>query len=308
MKTAIAFTFDNRFCVPAYVAIKSLILAAKNSTSYTIIIYYWNIPQKNLKQFNSLVENTNHEIIYLKADKNKFTGFPVTRTWSYSVYLRLLLPDILPQYDKIIYSDVDVFFLDDLSNLYNYDLEDYQLGGVAAEYRSRAQVHQVYPEYANEYIYWSGLLLMNLKRLRQENFVSNIQNFVFKYRNRLKMFDLELLNLTCDKILTLPLRYIMLQSIYNEQDISQAPEFRWLTSVYTQEEIKQEKENTVIVHYAGSLGKPWLLKEPPAYYAKILNTIPWSFKIMNHYNRLSNYVFNRLKRIKNKIIGYKENK
>ena len=307
MKIAIAFTFDNKFCTPAYVAIKSLILSAKSSTSYTIIIYYWNIPAGNLKKFNSLVENTNHEIIYLKADKNEFNGFPITRTWSYSVYLRLLLPNVLPQYDKIIYSDVDVFFLDDLSDLYSYDIEDYQLGGVAAECRDAAQVHQVYPEYANEYIFWSGLLLMNLKKLRQENFVEHIRTFVSKYKNRLKMFDLELLNLACNKILPLPLRYIMLQSIYNEQDISKAPEFRWLTSVYSPEKIKEEKADTVIVHYAGSMGKPWLLKKPPMYYAKVLDTIPYWFKVMNQYNRIVNYIFNKLKRIKNMIIG-KENK
>lgn len=303
MKIAIAFTFDNRFCTPAYVAIKSLIMSAKDSTAYTIIIYYWNIPSPNLKKFIPLVENTKHEIIFLKADKNEFKGFPVTRTWSYSVYLRLLLPNVLPQYDKIIYSDVDVFFLGDLSTLYSYDIEDYQLGGVAAEYRDTAQVHQVYSEYANEYIYWSGLLLMNLRKLRQENFIDNIRNLVPKYKNRLRMFDLELLNMACNKILPLPLRYIMLQSIYNEQDISKAPEFRWLTSVYSPEKISHEKANTVIVHYAGSMGKPWLLKKPPMYYAKVLDTIPRSFKIMNQYNRIANHIFNRLKLIKNMIIG-----
>lgn len=298
MKVVIAFTFDNKFCTPAYVAIKSLIMSANTSTTYTIIIFYWNIPSKNLKKFNLLLENTKHEIVYLKAGQNEFKGFPVTRTWSYSVYLRLLLPNVLPQYDKIIYSDVDVFFLRDLSGLYDYNIENYQLAGVAAECKDTAKSHQIYEEYANNYIYWSGLLLMNLKKLRQENFVDHVRFYVSKYKDRLKMFDLELLNLTCDKILPLPLRYIMLQSIYNEQDISNAPEFTQLTSVYSPEKINQEKENTVIIHYAGSPGKPWLSNKPPAYYAKILNTIPRSFKIMNFYNRIVNYIINKLKKIK----------
>lgn len=302
MKVTIVFAFDKKFCPPAYVAIKSLIMSAKKSTKYTIIILSWCINKRTLRKFESLIQNTIHEIIYLQADKNQFKGYPVTRTWSYSVYLRLLLPDLLPQYDKVIYSDVDVFFLDDLSELYSYDIENYQIGGVAAERKDTATQHQIYENYKNEYIYWSGLLLMNLKKMRQEFFSAKIKNSVNKYRNRLRMFDLELLNLTCDRILPLPLRYVMLQSIYNAEDITKTAEYQWLNPIYSKEEINTEKENTIIIHYAGPLGKPWLLKDPPQYYREILNSIPYSFKLMNQYNKIVYQLIKIVKRIKQKLL------
>lgn len=302
MKVTVAFAFDNKFCTPAYVAIKSLIMAAKDSTVYTIIIYSWNINKRILRKFETLIKNTRHKIIYLEADKNQFREFPVTRTWPYSVYLRLLLPEVLLQYDKVIYSDVDVFFLDDLSELYSYDIEDYQIGGVAAERTATATQHQVYDNYKNEYIYWSGLLLMNLKKMRQEHFSDRIKDNIFKYGNHLRMFDLELLNLTCDKVLSLPLRYIMLQSLYNAEDITKTPEYQWLNPIYSKEEINTEKENTIIIHYAGPLGKPWLLKSPPQYYAEILISIPYTFKLMNQYNKIIYQLIKVLKQIKRKLV------
>ena len=48
--------------------------------------------------------------------------------------------------------------------------------------------------------------------------------------------------------------------------------------VYSDEEILKEKEDVIIVHYAGKPGKPWRFKKVPPDYKKIMDTIPKSLR------------------------------
>lgn len=300
MKISIVFTFDRKFCPPAYIAISSLIDSAKETTQYDIIIYYWDIGKKDLQQFDELIKGTRHTISYIEARKDDFAGYPVTRTWSYAVYLRLMLPDVLKLYDKVIYSDVDVFFVDDLSELYSQDLTGYEWGGVRAEINGTlGQKHQYYEEYAHKYIYWSGLMLMNLKVMREHGFSDKVKDCVMKYKFRLRMFDLEVLNLISKDVLDLPLRYIMLQSIYNNADIKKAEEYSYLSQIYSDEEILCEKQNTVIIHYAGKMGKPWLVKKAPGYYEEYMKRMPkrfWEKNTINFYEHRAVMFLKKMKR------------
>lgn len=302
MKISIVFTFDSKFCVPAYIAISSLIDSANETTQYDIIIYHWGISDSKLNYFKKLIMPTRHSISLYKAKAEDFEGFPITYTWSYSVYLRLMLPKILADREKVIYSDVDVLFKGDLSEVYCTDITNVEWAGVRAEKNGREnQNHQFYEEYQHEYIYWSGFLLMNLNKMREERFSEKIRDCVKKYRQRLKMFDLEVLNLISNEIYDLPLRYVMLQSIYNTAEIQNIEEFDYINSVYSIDEMKEEKKKTVIIHYAGKPGKPWLLKNIPDYYRVYVGKLPYYFKIQNFICRIENWIVCRLRNLKGKI-------
>lgn len=300
MKISIAFTFDSKFCTPAYIAISSLIDSANETTQYDIIIFHWGISDRKLKYFKQLIEPTKHCISFYKAEKEDFNGFPITYTWTYSVYLRLMLPTILMDREKVIYSDVDVFFKKDLSEVYNTNITNVEWAGVRAERNGRMhQKHQYYEEYKHEFIYWSGFMLMNLKKMREECFSEKVKACVKQYQKRLRMFDLEVLNLISGEIYDLPLRYVMLQSLYNTDKITEVEEFDYLNSVYNIETIKEEKRDTVIIHYAGKPGKPWLLKEPSGYYKAYMKKLPPCFAIQNFFYKIENWLVGVLRKIKN---------
>ena len=85
------------------------------------------------------------------------------------VYYRLIIPELLPQYDKVIYSDVDVMFKGDLSALYLEDISEYQVIAVPMERKDETNgIHQHFAEYSNEFVYISSFMFMNTKRMREE--------------------------------------------------------------------------------------------------------------------------------------------
>ena len=98
----------------------------------------------------------------ISGDTNKLRGDYVTMT----IYFRLFIADMFPQYDKAIYIDADTVAEDDLTTLFATDLGDNLVAGVVDP------VMMTYPETMNliqrdfgiqpgKYIN-SGVLVMNL--------------------------------------------------------------------------------------------------------------------------------------------------
>ena len=169
---------------------------------------------------------------------------------SYPTYFRLLVCDLLPDYDKCIYLDIDTIVLEDLSLFYAQDIEDFYLAGVrAAGYQFNA-VHNIrrlgLPD-VSDYIN-AGVLLMNLKKLRQDTMSKKFLDLIkAKYHDQ----DQDILNVACyGKIKILPFKYNLMTKYEKMFDQCIG------AKVYAQSEIDEAIENPVIVHYADKI-KPW---------------------------------------------------
>jgi lipopolysaccharide biosynthesis glycosyltransferase len=274
-KVPIVFTFDKRIVLAAAVAIKSMIDSAAADSAYDIHILHSDLDAKTQKAFLEL----DPEISFHYIDPSRFAGMAKSKSsWTEIVYYRILIPEVLPQYDKVIYSDVDVFFKRDLSGVYDTDVAGYEWAGVRAEVNSAQAVgHRYFPENKNEYIFWSGFMLINCAKWRQENTIARLFENGQIFHDRLKFFDLDLINITCDSIKPLPFDYCVLESIY-EKPIEQAHEYGYLNKVYSDGELLRAKNDPAIIHYAGELGKPWWRKNPPAYYKEYTASIPKSLR------------------------------
>lgn len=279
-KIPIVFTFDKRIILAAAVAIKSLIESADTETCYEIFVFHPDIKDKTISEFKKMVENTPHTISFSYIPKEKFKNAPTNKgSWTEIVYFRLLIPELLENYDKVIYSDVDVYFKDDLSELYNTDIKDYEWAGVRAEKNTKNAIgHKYFKENKNEFIFWSGLMLINSKKMREENTVNKFFDTIRNFKNELKFFDLDIINITCDKILPVSLKYCLLERLYELKDFRTCKDYRFLKNVYSDDEIIEAIKNPIIIHYAGELGKPWRRKKLPQYYKKTLDLIPHSLK------------------------------
>lgn len=275
-KIPVVFTFDKRIIYGSAVAVKSLIDCANADTVYDIYVYHPDLSEKTIKEFEKMFEGTRHSITFQYIDKKRFKDAPTNnKSWTEIIYYRLLIPELLPQYDKVIYSDTDVLFKRDLSEVYNTDLTDYECASPAMEVNGEDMVcHKYFPENKNELIYSSGFMVMNCKKMRENNFVERIFETIKNFNDRLRFFDLDVFNITCQNIKNLPFRYVFLQSFYYNEDITKARAYEFVSKVYSDEEIKEEKENVVIVHYAGKPGKPWRFKKVPQDYKEYMDKIP----------------------------------
>lgn len=272
----VVLCFDSRILLGAAVTIKSLIEHAKDTTCYDIRILHSDLNLNEQKNLTGLTEGTRHNIGFHYINPDLFKNAPRSKgSWTEIVYYRFLSSIILPEYEKAIYSDVDVLFKDDLSDLYNTDLSDYEFGAVRAEKNSPKTIgHKYFEENKNEYIFWSGLLLINNKKFNDEKILEKLLENAEKFNSRLKFFDLDLINITCEKIKPLSLKYCLLQSLAYQEDFTKAKEYAYLKEVYSDEEIQEAKKSPAIIHYAGKPGKPWRMKNPYADYLKIINSLP----------------------------------
>lgn len=286
----VVFTFDKAFLPPAYVAITSLVQNASKQTTYDIIILYQGKMNKKVYTLYDSVKGSRHSIKIQNISNINMNVPKTTKCWPSIVYARLYLPSILSNYDKVIFSDVDVLFQGDLAEAFCTDMEDCEWAGVAAEINSQdAFIHQYYEDNKHPYLYWSGFMVMNLREMRCKDWEERCNSNIEKYKERLYMFDLEILNLTAENIKKLPFRYVCLQAIYDSLDITQTEEYKWLSKVYTYEELVEEKKNAVIIHYAGKvgrIGKIWLRYKIPEYYNNYLKIMPLQLKWQNNMARI----------------------
>lgn len=278
-KIPVVFTFDKRIIPAGAIAIKSLIDCAKPETEYDIYVFHPDISDKIAVAFEKMIGSASrHKITFRRVDKSRFKDAPVSRgSWREIVYYRILIPELLPQYDKVIYSDVDVLFKDDMSEVYSVSLDNCDWGGVAAERNTPESVgHKYFPENPHEFIFWSGFMLLNTRYMRENNFVGRCFEVIRNVGERLQFFDLDTINIASHGIKPLPLRYVGLQSILNCKnfdDISAA-----LKQIHGLDAVMSTYVNPAIVHYAGKPGKPWRLKNPPADYREYMDDLPKELK------------------------------
>ena len=113
-KIPVVLCIDARIILGTAVTIKSMLETAKPETTYDIRIFHSGLSASDEKNIQELVAGTRHELKLHYIDPARFDGAPRNQgSWTEIVYYRLLTPEILTEYDKAIYSDVDVLILDE---------------------------------------------------------------------------------------------------------------------------------------------------------------------------------------------------
>ena len=286
MKIPIVFAFDDNYALPASIAIQSLLDSKHKNTEYEIIVFHNGLKRKTIKKMEKITP-----IRWIKVDKNLLKDVP--RGWSgLETYYRLLIADLLPEYNKVLWSDVDVLFCGDLSDIYKQNLEDADWGGIIAEKQNEKHgVHPHYSENKKPYIYMPGFMVINTKLWRKKQMWTRFMNIIQKYGSRLRFFDLDILNLAADKIYPVPFEYCVLENIYDAQDIKTTPEYPWLKRAQGEKTLLNAKNNPIIIHYAGKDVKIWkrFIYEIPEYY--------WKYIIQSPFYNKNDYRWTALKEV-----------
>lgn len=184
------FSIDDRYAPYLSVAINSIIANSSTDYQYKIIILYQSLSADNQNKLGQL-ENKNFSIRFvaitddlankMSHEQTKLRGDYFTLT----IYFRLFIAELFPEYDKAIYLDADIVVPSDLSNLFNIDLGDKLIGAsldtFAADNRETVQyVENVIGVPINKY-FNSGVLLLNLKTLREKQLSVKFLNLLNKY-------------------------------------------------------------------------------------------------------------------------------
>ena len=253
MKTIpILFTFDQSLEMPAGVCISSLLENADKDTFYDIFILHGpecNFSESRLNDFPSLFGNC--RITFRKVE-GEFVGGYEIRGIPETAYYRLIAPNLIPEYNKILYSDVDVIFREDLRHYYDTDLGDNYFAGVdnCSALRPGVQKYlaeSLHLDYRKGY-YYSGNLVINSALIRRDG---KMDEFRKLGKNNYNQQDMDIMNIACNgRFLPLGPSYCMTNFLY-ELMVTRRPE---MEEIYGTEEIDHALRSG-IVHYNGA--KPW---------------------------------------------------
>lgn len=192
----------NRKYVPiSYVMTLSLF---ENNRSGRIDLYvlHSELDESDIRSLSDLAEKYGNKLIPLKVDKSIFPAeLPTTKLWSIETYYRLALLKLLPQdLERILYLDVDIIVMDDLSGLYDSDFngnhfiacDDADPSG--KNFPGRQKLFE--EPFAAGYRYFNaGVMLWNLSFLRENYTMQDYLDLAKKLDYSMSTVDQDLLNL-----------------------------------------------------------------------------------------------------------------
>ena len=165
----ILFTFTQDLEMPAGVCLTSLLENAASDTFYDIFILHGPQCDFSRSRLNLLPKRYGNCKLTFRTVEGEFVGGYKIRGIPETAYYRLISPELIPEYDKYLYSDVDVIFREDLSQYYQTDIGNNYFGAVdtCSELRPWYRKY-LSKEYGLDYrdgYYYSGNLVINAKQL-----------------------------------------------------------------------------------------------------------------------------------------------
>ncbi len=172
----IFFTIDDSYAPFLATALTSAIDNSSPRRHYRAIVLYQELSVENRARLTRLA--TEHfEIVCMpmRSGTESITDRMSNRLrcdyFTLTIYFRLFIPAMFPEFDKGIYIDSDVVLRGDLAELFDIDIGDNLIGACPDFSVMRVPPLVKYIENAvgvkkQEYIN-SGVLLMNLKKLRE---------------------------------------------------------------------------------------------------------------------------------------------
>lgn len=260
----IFFTFDDNYTVPAAVAFYSLLNKAKKDVFYEMYVLHSDITPDHQKLLSDIVGRfANGRLTFMSAGgflkdewaRGNWDGHNTRSQFTADTLTRCFAARFFPQYDKIIYSDVDVVFADDISGLIDVDMEGKYLAGVKNPFMRwlPQKLSHLKPEHyallKDSYIA-GGIWVLNLRQIRKDKLEDKMMSVVRDETIVKRWNDQDIVNIACGgKVGFLPLNYISYPYLRN---VMRMPGF---VSHYTREELYDSVINPKIIHYAAA--KPW---------------------------------------------------
>jgi len=238
-------SIDDNYIEQAMVLFRSL--ADNHDCNIAVIIFNAGLSAKNKEMLQCILDGYGYKLQYVSVDKELFRDAPKRINISVETYFRLLAFELLPNVDKVLYLDADIVVDGSLEKLWNLDMGEYCIAGVADQGNVQEDTyHRAILGLKRRSVYINGgVLLMDLNNIRGKISVDDILKYIAEMGGRLKYQDQDVVNVLFeDEILYLPAKYNCTPLYKNTRDF---------TSYYC---YPQKRKRPCIIHYMGG-AKPW---------------------------------------------------
>ena len=264
---AIALAANDYFVPYLAATLASVAAHADDGKNYDILVLSGDIRPENRKRLAQVTAGRkNFSIRYLNpAPLLSGYHFYMKGHFSIETYYRLVLPELLPDYDKVLYLDSDLVVEEDVARLYEEDVKGYLLA--AARDADTAGLYNGFEPDKKRYTdkvlrlkrpydyFQAGVVLFHLEAFRKAYTTEKILRFAAK--RKWQLLDQDVLNKLCEgRVKYVDMSWNVMVD-YNGIRISQiirlAPQ--WLNRMYI-----QARKHPKVIHYAGPQ-KPWIYPE-----------------------------------------------
>lgn len=235
----ILISVNKKYLIGAAVMLKSLSIAVEENI--TVYLLTGSLSDEDVCDFTTKLNKIGVDVIYIYIYNIVFSDMPVMK-FSKEMYYRLIAQYMLPDdMERILYLDADTVILKDISEFYHQSFDDKYM--VAC--RDFAYESEQITELKNrvgilpEYDYFnSGVLLLNLKKLRADISMDFIMNVCKEKKNVIGNPDQDIFNFLYQGKIK-----------YADENI-----FNYELRGYRRIK-KQDEKNIAILHYIA--WKPW---------------------------------------------------
>ena len=247
----IFFTADDGYAPYLGVALNSIIANADPKRHYTIVVLEENVSEEHIAKLRALVEGHDSFEIRIIPMAGKIQGIHDrvgnrlrTDYFTMTIFFRIFIPEMFPEWDKGIYIDSDIVVPGDISEMYDTELGDNYLG-VCRDLSIMGVPELV--DYLNygagvgaENYFNSGVLVMNMKALRERKLAERFLELFNTYNFESVAPDQDYLNVLCYG------KVVYMSNEWDAMPVDGEPEI----------------ENPKLIHY-NLFEKPWLYDDIP---------------------------------------------
>ena len=242
-------TSDNNYA--PFVATTMASICANTKSFIEFYVLDDGISDKNkqkIRKTSKFFNNFSIEFIQTNTG-SLFAKLPSLPYISKATYSRFIIPSIKPELKKVIFSDVDVAFMDDIKELYDIDLGSHPIGAIPLYRITKSEIDDTKRLGLNlEDLFMAGLLVIDVNKWNNANATEKLIEIAEKLasENKLRMLDQDILNKFFNG------------DFFRVDKIWCVIHKNLKSSNLTQEEIADMVKNQKIAHFAGNHSqKPW---------------------------------------------------
>lgn len=240
-------TLDENYIPYLNVMLYSL-LESNPDSEFDVYLLHSSIRKDALLETEQMLKKRGR-LIPVKAKEIGLMDAPTTARYPQEIYYRIFAAKYLPEnLDRVLYLDPDIIVNGSIRELYELPLEEYYFAAATHNKAFLRKVNGLRLDMDPEGLYInSGVMLMNLERLRAEQDYREVFDFIGRKKNVLVLPDQDIISgLYGDKIYGLDtFRYNMTEKLYQfHGNIEKEIDLGWV------------RKNSVIIHYCGR-NKPW---------------------------------------------------
>jgi lipopolysaccharide biosynthesis glycosyltransferase len=248
----IAIALDGRYAPWAATLLRSCVRANPSSSLCFEIVHDGTLSEEDCGRLVETATSEHSSVRFHSVAGDDLSDLPTTPLFGTIVWLRFWLPDLLLDRSRVLYLDSDTLVMCDLHGLWDTPLDSHPLAAVAnvVEPAARPHVAALGIQYPGGF-FNSGVLLMDLDRMRAEQSSEQLFKVAADLRESLVWPDQDALNLVFAG------RWLPLHPRWNTQNSFWAWR-QWAAEVFGQALLEEAMRQPGIRHFEGpSLSKPW---------------------------------------------------